>query len=1053
MGGRRRLSPSEQYYQSIEETSEIKSRRLQFYHNLRFFYKRKWNVNLTLPVINGIDIDLFKLYDKVSSIGGWHRVTSLERWHEIAQNVLGFGENVAGGEYCAKLIYMRYLSKFEQCESVGDIDDNENEMGSRSRVRGFSTFVSSECPLGNPKRGFVDDDCGYDRIVKGLCSGLPNEEDFCVNLCTVLSAPGPHALQVETCEGIIPLLLAQVAIFDDCSDILEQQFKRRQKEFGRNFDKFWFSVGITDPEVLNLLPDTDGKPTTVEDINLFPALSQVKLTEKAYKLHELRVNQVLNIIRNLSFDEQNRAALAYSFPLMKFLTICMACDDYPIRNSALETLGELASSINLCEDFMASFCYIILRHLRAFLMADDRFLIIRATEILGGLCNVSENESLLCEFFDTEVVERLRDLMTVQDVLICTHVLDSIYMMSGTGKSICDKICDTSKMLPTLVNFTTIEGNKFTASALQGIKVVEYREEVERSQPYQTYAIRNPTALPQSQTVQARLISSVQPVAGASYRPHIVVNSKGEYPLPLPKTALTAQLSKPAEMSSEFRVEHFSKIWIRQNCQSDPSGVVDRGDIYAAYVENFRNTHKILSCSLVNFCKFIKDIFPSIEIKQNPQTKVMCIEGIRFLKKDARVANATPNTKPVESNENIAPEKIKAEIESERCNGVINKKSICNGAIEVKKELNGQCNGGSTKTEIVENGMPKSNGDSKKTGNNGSAQESDDEPHSSVDHEEIVETSDAINGKNDSDESVSSEKNGDSHENGTNEILKGNGVIKEDSGEKEQTVKEHLEQKELLNGYIRKNNKRQSDESLQNGTASKKPKTLKKKPNAVDPVDNGIDSPSTSAVPITPTLPTLSPSKIPQFMCEWDVCTRYFHNGQSMIYHVLHEHLGEVGSSLSLCKWPGCERTPRSRWSMITHLQDHHCNETVLSNAQRKRRDMGDMNYIAQMKKLLETETPATNHAGYSKFAAYDAIRRHAFNFMTKEFTDEQEGPVTKNLRLTSCLILRNLASNSLEARKKIRQYEGLFSYLAMSRMESSSTVAHLLGAISSAEA
>ena len=74
-------------------------------------------------------------------------------------------------------------------------------------------------------------------------------------------------------------------------------------------------------------------------------------------------------------------------------------------------------------------------------------------------------------------------------------------------------------------------------------------------------------------------------------------------------------------------------------------------------------------------------------------------------------------------------------------------------------------------------------------------------------------------------------------------------------------------------------------------------------------------------------------------------------------------------------------------------------------------------------------------HPGYSKHAAIDAIRRHAFNFLPREITvleiinlnnnnkitnlqDEPEGPVTKSLRLTSCLILRNLARYSAEGRQ-----------------------------------
>lgn len=122
---------------------------------------------------------------------------------------------------------------------------------------------------------------------------------------------------------------------------------------------------------------------------------------------------------------------------------------------------------------------------------------------------------------------------------------------------------------------------------------------------------------------QLRVVPQVQQLPPSTgFRPHVVVNSKGELssappatpsmtPLvlnnPAPnKSALSAQLAKSGEMTSEQRVEHFSKIWIRQNCRADAQASVDRGEFYAAYVQYFRNTHKILSCSLQNFCKFVK---------------------------------------------------------------------------------------------------------------------------------------------------------------------------------------------------------------------------------------------------------------------------------------------------------------------------------------------------------------------------------------------------------------------------------------------------------------
>lgn len=64
-------------------------------------------------------------------------------------------------------------------------------------------------------------------------------------------------------------------------------------------------------------------------------------------------------------------------------------------------------------------------------------------------------------------------------------------------------------------------------------------------------------------------------------------------------------------------------------------------------------------------------------------------------------------------------------------------------------------------------------------------------------------------------------------------------------------------------------------------------------------------------------------------------------------------------------------------------------------------------------------------------------------------FQDENEGPVTKSIRLTSSLILRNLARYSTDGRRVLRKYEPLLTYLAFSRLESSAALAQCLAELS----
>ena len=53
----------------------------------------------------------------------------------------------------------------------------------------------------------------YDKLEKGLLSGLPNEVDFAINVCTLLSNEGKHTLNVSHSPRLIEILMAHVGIF------------------------------------------------------------------------------------------------------------------------------------------------------------------------------------------------------------------------------------------------------------------------------------------------------------------------------------------------------------------------------------------------------------------------------------------------------------------------------------------------------------------------------------------------------------------------------------------------------------------------------------------------------------------------------------------------------------------------------------------------------------------------------------------------------------------------------------------------------------------------
>ena len=55
----------------------------------------------------------------------------------------------------------------------------------------------------------------YKKLEMALLSGLPNEVDFAMNACTLLSNKGRHTLQLRETPRLLELLLGHVGIYRD----------------------------------------------------------------------------------------------------------------------------------------------------------------------------------------------------------------------------------------------------------------------------------------------------------------------------------------------------------------------------------------------------------------------------------------------------------------------------------------------------------------------------------------------------------------------------------------------------------------------------------------------------------------------------------------------------------------------------------------------------------------------------------------------------------------------------------------------------------------------
>ena len=182
----------------------------------------------------------------------------------------------------------------------------------------------------------------------------------------------------------------------------------------------------------------------------------------------------------------------------------------------------------------------------------------------------------------------------------------------------------------------------------------------------------------------------------------------------------------------------------------------------------------------------------------------------------------------------------------------------------------------------------------------------------------------------------------------------------------------------------------------------------------------GTSNEDKDTVPIDAETP--STSVIADLMCEWNACGQMFPSADKMSVHIIRTHLTDSfknDDNTFICMWPNCSKTRRGKWSLVTHFQDHHCSEAQLRNAAAKRNEIGGASvYLANIRQQFADKAAEPEIIpAYTQAAAMDAIRRHSVVHFQREATDEQEGPVTKCIRLTTALILRNIARYSEEGR------------------------------------
>ena len=134
-------------------------------------------------------------------------------------------------------------------------------------------------------------------------------------------------------------------------------------------------------------------------------------------------------LRNLSFEWPNVPIMGKSELLVQFMTICAASKHVVLAREALDTLSNIGCEMDLMTpdgDYMHC---LTLKVIAECLMSDDKHRVLQALEIIGALCQNERNESICAEFVDTNMMNRMFQLTTLKDILICIYTLETLYQV------------------------------------------------------------------------------------------------------------------------------------------------------------------------------------------------------------------------------------------------------------------------------------------------------------------------------------------------------------------------------------------------------------------------------------------------------------------------------------------------------------------------------------------------------------------------------------------------------------------------------------------------
>lgn len=360
--------------------------RPEFIKDLLKFHESRGTPIVKFPKIAGngefSDIDLYKLYDLVISKGGWMKVNSKNEWSDVEKEI-GFPEKCVNSELALKHIYIRYFDKYERVNFLGEEKERIDEDEEENRHKKWTARALHAIPqsYNHSHHNNITDSIRqmhklstnlfqpseYDKLTMSLLSPLPNEQDFAINVLTLMSNECKQNLRLRKCPRLIGNLLAHAGCFEHFN--LREMFHEFYTSVrGHSQESFWKDLLSDKPDLFYLayedalnneessiteqglkkLYGTHDSP--IKEVQEFGFLSLGRGLGTQDYIGQ-RVHQVATIIRNLSFFDENIGILARDRTLLRFLVMTASIKWNNLHMMALDVLGNIASELELKDPF------------------------------------------------------------------------------------------------------------------------------------------------------------------------------------------------------------------------------------------------------------------------------------------------------------------------------------------------------------------------------------------------------------------------------------------------------------------------------------------------------------------------------------------------------------------------------------------------------------------------------------------------------------------------------------------------------------------------------